>query len=196
MIRFFLHIGLATLFATLQSCNNGQKTTSQPSDSATTGQTQPNPAVDYAAEPITGRLASLGLTRDSHWRGISLGDDLAAVKTIEKGEAFENDARHVGYTVEFPSLESMDVLYYQQNGKVSTITVDLFLNNRVSVDGYSKELTTYFTTRYGAAKLRNGSTNWNGPTGEQITLRDVSKGKDFGLKIAIAPVGQTTASAK
>ncbi len=176
-----------------QACTSRTESAHQSADSVTA----PNPAVDYTPQPITGRLADLGLTRDSHWRGINLGDEFGKVKATEKGEAFESDAKHVGYTVEFKTLETADMLYYQQKGNVSAIDVDLFLNNRQSVDGYQNELKPYFTTRYGTPKPGLGGTVWNGPAGEQILLKDVSKGKDFGLKIKIVPADQqATASAK
>lgn len=178
-----------------QACNNKKQTATQTADSSTN--TNPGPAVDYALQPISGHLANLGLTRDSHWRGINLGDDFAVVKAKEKGEAFESDAQHVGYTVEFANLETADVLYYQTGGKVSAIEADLFLNSGQSVSEYRKELEPYFTTRYGTPKSSAGGLVWTGSTGEQVSLKDVSKGKDFGVKIRIAPIsGTVTAAAK
>jgi hypothetical protein len=177
------------LFISLPACTNKKETAAQSADSATA--TAPDPAVDYAPEPITGHLADLGLTRDSHWRGINLGDDFAVVKAKEKGAPFESDARHIGYTVEFPNLETADMLYYQAKGKVSAIEVDLFLNTGQSISAYRKELEPYFTTRYGTPKTSAGGLLWTGQTGEQISLKDVSKGKDFGLKIRIEPVAKT-----
>lgn len=149
------------------------------------------------AEPLAGHAAELGLTLDSDWRGISLGDDFASVKTKEKGELFENDAQHLGYTVEFPSLETADMLYYQTGQKVSSIVADLYLNKKESVEAYQKDLTTYFSARYGQAKTAAESTIWSGPNGQLVSLKNVSKGKDFGLKIKIQlESGVTTASAK
>lgn len=195
MNRIALLLLTATLILTGQACTNKKKNVAQTADSSTVA--SPGPAVDYAPEPITGRLADLGLTRDSHWRGINLGDDFAVVKVKEKGEAFESDAKHVGYTVEFANLETADMLYYQTGGKVSAIEVDLFANSGQSVSAYRKELEPYFTSRYGTPKPVAGGLAWTGPTGEQISLKDVSKGKDFGLKIRMAPVDHaTTASAK
>lgn len=185
---------ISFLFAQ-QACNNKKQTAAQTVDSSTAA--NPSPAVDPASEPIVGRLADLGLTRNSHWRGVNLGDDFTVVKTKEKGEPFERDAKHVGYTVEFANLETADILYYQTGGKVSAIEVDLFLNSRQSVNAYQKELEPYFTTRYGTPKLGAGSSVWTGPISEQISLKDVSKGKDFGLKVRIAPTNRvTTASAE
>lgn len=195
MFRLLLILIIVTLVATQQACTNKKPTVAQTADSSTAA--RPGPAVDYAPEPITGRLANLGLTRDSHWRGINLGDDFGVVKAKEKGEAFESDARHVGYTVELANLETADILYYQTGGKVSAVEVDLFLNNRQSVSDYRKELEPYFTARCGTPKPGAGGSVWTGSTGEQVSLKDVSKGKDFGLKIRIVPTDQaTTALAK
>lgn len=195
MFRLLLILVIVTLVATQQACTNKKPTVAQTADSSTAA--RPGPAVDYVPEPITGRLANLGLTRDSHWRGINLGDDFGVVKAKEKGEAFESDARHVGYTVEFANLETADMLYYQTGGKVSVVEVDLFLNDRQSVSDHWKELEPYFTTRYGVPKSGARGLLWTGSTGEQVSLKDVSKGKDFGLKIRIAPSDRaTTALAK
>ncbi|WP_461108144.1 hypothetical protein [Spirosoma koreense] len=175
-------------------CGSRKQSGNQSADSLETAATSSGTSDEVA---ITGHLADLGLTNDSDWRGINLGDDFTKVKATEKGEAFESDARHIGYTIEFPNLETSDVLYYQADQKVSAIDVDLFLNSRQSVDAYTKELEPYFTARYGAPKTGNGGTIWTGPGGKTVLLKDVSKGKDFGLKIKIAPSGSAiTASTK
>lgn len=190
-------IGLLTVFVLLayyqQGCRGRQQTSSQTADSATVASN-----VEAASAPaISGHLAELGLTSTSHWREINLGDDFSKVKATEKGEPFESDANHIGYTLELTNLESADVLYYQFDKKVSAINVDLFLNSRQSVTDYQKELSTYFSSRYGSSRPNMGGTGWIGPKGETILLKDVSKGKDFGLTIKMAPSeGATTASAK
>lgn len=195
MNRIALLFSVTIFLLAQQACTNKKQTAAQTVDSSSTVAT-PGPAVDYAPEPIIGRLANLGLTRDSHWRGINLGDDFSVVKTKEKREPFESDAKHVGYTIEFANLETTDVLYYQKGGKVSAIEVDLFANSGESVNAYRKELEPYFTTRYGTPKPGAGGSVWTGSTGERVSLKDVSKGKDFGLKIRIALSERTTALAK
>lgn len=178
-----------------QQCSNKKQTDKQAGDSTVSEQSSADRMNANVA--MTGRLAALGLTSDSDWRGINLGDDFAKVKTTEKAELFERDDNHAGYTVEFKNLESADILYYQTNQKVSSIEVDLFLNNRESVGECQRELGSYFDARYGIAKAANGVTTWTSQSGKQITLKDVSKGKDFGLKIKIASAsGAMTASAK
>lgn len=194
MKQIVLLLIICTLLINQQACRSRQQPDSQPADSsASAAETTPSASTDV---PITGRLAELGLTSDSDWRGINLGDDFAKVKATEKGEAFESDATHVGYTVEFENLETADILYHQTGQNVSAIDVDLFLNGRQSVNAYQKELTPYFTSRYGTPRTGNGGTIWTGPKEETVTLKDVSKGKDFGLKIRITPTNSpTTASA-
>ncbi|MBD2754932.1 hypothetical protein [Spirosoma validum] len=192
MRQIGLLVIIITFFQYQQACRSRQQTDSQPNDSVATSVQAGSSDVQ-----ITSRLAGLGLTTTSDWRGINLGDDFAKVKTTEKGEAFESDASHVGYTIEFENLETADMLYYQTNQKVSAIEVDLFLISRQSVTDYQKELTPYFTARYGTPKTTGDETVWKGSKGETVTLKDVSKGKDFGLKIKISPSGGvTTASAK
>lgn len=195
MNKYFLIIIICVSSFLFNACGNRQQTDSQRNDS--TASTTETASITSTSVPITGRLADLGLTSDSDWRGINLGDDFASVKATEKGEAFESDATHTGYTVEFKNLETADILYYQSNHKVAAVDVDLFLNSRQSVSDYQKELTPYFTARYGTPKTSGNERLWKNSTGETVTLKDVSKGKDFGLKIKIAPAGGLiTASSK
>ncbi|GAB3497470.1 hypothetical protein GCM10027341_17610 [Spirosoma knui] len=188
----FTFLAVLAVLVLSNACQNKQQSTNQTTDTTTAAA---GPATSNVA--VTGRVADLGLTPTSDWRGINLGDDFATVKTTEKGEPFESDAKHVGYTVEFKNLESADMLYYQANQKVSAIEVDLFLNTRQSVDAHQKELGAYFTSKYGSSKSSDGGLTWTGSKGQNVLLKDVSKGKDFGLKIKITSTGgTTTASAK
>ncbi|MBC8155259.1 MAG: hypothetical protein H7Z72_20405 [Bacteroidetes bacterium] len=183
-LSFFLLVWLMS-----GACRSRQQANTT-ADSTQTATQSTKPAAKSIV--LTERLTALGLTQSGHWRGISLGDSMATVATAEKGQPFEQDATHVGYTIEFPNLESADFLYYQQNGRVSAIDVDLYLNTRPSVVAYGKDLTAYFDQRFGQAVTRAGVTLWTGPQQEQIILKEVSKGKDYGLKIKIAPAGAGT----
>ncbi|WP_020606451.1 hypothetical protein [Spirosoma spitsbergense] len=195
MTRYLPVAAALCLLLFLNNCKNRQQTTGQVTDST---------AVVTEAEPvspddvvITERLADLGLTATSDWRGVNVGDAFAHVSAVEKSEPFEQDAEHRGYTIELKKLETADVLYYQTDKKVSAIDIDLFLNSRQSVTDYQKDLEPYFTARYGAPKPGGGGTSWTGRNGETVTLSDVSKGKDYGLKIRMASAGSpATASAK
>ena len=195
MTRYFLPVAALFFLLLLNSCKNRQQTSEQTSDS-TSVVTEAEPVSPDDID-ITERLTNLGLTANSNWRGINVGDAFAHVGAVEKGEPFERDAEHSGYTIELKNLETADVLYYQTNKKVSAIDIDLFLNSRQSVTDYRKDLEPYFTARYGAPKPGGGGTVWTGRKGETITLSDVSKGKDYGLKIRIGQAGgNATASVK
>jgi hypothetical protein len=195
MTRYFLAVAALFLSLCLNSCKNRPKTTGQAADS--TGVVAKAEPVSPDDIVITERLANLGLSATSDWRGVNIGDAFAHVGAVEKGEPFERDAEHSGYTIELKKLETSDVLYYQTNKKVSAIDIDLFLNTRQSVTDYQGDLEPYFTARYGAPKPGGGGTIWTGRKGEVVTLSDVSKGKDYGLKIRMASAdGAATASAK
>lgn len=195
MIKPILTVAISASLLLLDACQSRQQTDSQPADSATI-RDKTSSALSTETT-ITDRLAELDLTSDSDWRGINLGDDFSKVKTTEKGENFESDTKHTGYTVDLKNLQTVDNLYYQKGGKVSAIDVDLFLNSRQAVTDYQKELTAYFSARYGTSKPGVGSFTWRGQAGKVVTVKDVSKGKDFGLKVSILPAGgSATASAK
>ncbi|WP_460983902.1 hypothetical protein, partial [Spirosoma fluminis] len=180
----FTFLAVLAVLVFSSACQNKQQASNHITDTTTA----PTEAITSNVT-VAGRVADLGLTPTSDWRGINLGDDFATVKATEKGEPFESDAKHVGYTIEFKNLESADMLYYQANQKVSAIEVDLFLNTRQSVDAHQKELGAYFTSRYGSSKSTDGGLAWTGPKGQNVLLKDVSKGKDFGLKIKITSAG-------
>lgn len=155
--------------------------------------TIPQPATDTLPEaPLTDRLRTLGLTQTGDWRGITLGDGLGTVRISEraaKSDLFEEDNQHIGYGIELKNLESMDVQYVHQTGRITVIQADLYLNNNPSVTAYSTDLTAYFTARYGKPTVTNNHTTWAGPYSKQVSLKNVSKGKDFGLKLSITKAG-------
>ncbi|MCY7358211.1 MAG: hypothetical protein LH609_12285 [Rudanella sp.] len=163
-----------------QACTDKPRSEKTTSDTAASVETKDAPNAETA---LTERLTILGLTTDSDWRGIQLGDPVATVRAAEKGTLFESDAKHLGYTIEFPNLESADVLY-QLDAKqtVSSIDVDLYLNNEKSATAYQTELTNYFNARY---KPAGTPATWTGENKETVTLKNVSKGKDYGLKVRI-----------
>jgi hypothetical protein len=167
----------------LSACSSNTQSDKTTTDSSSVSQTT---SPETAETLLTERLTNLGLTTESHWRGISLGDPIATVRATEKATLFESDAKHLGYTLEFPNLESADILY-QLDAKqtVNGIEVDLYLNDAKAVSSYQTDLKRYFDARYKA----NGSNTWQGANKETVTLRDVSKGKDFGLKIVFRAGG-------
>ncbi|CCH55253.1 hypothetical protein BN8_04501 [Fibrisoma limi BUZ 3] len=193
MSRFLLIGALLGLTVFSNACRNRQQADSKATDSSAVVAG----TAGSGEAAVTGRLDSLGLTSDSHWRGINLGDPIATVRATEKGELFESDNEHVGYTIEFPNLESADFLYYQTGQHVSAIVADIFLNSPQSVKTYQQDLQTFFTACYGQPVTQEGAMIWTGPKAEKVSLKDVSKGKDYGLKVRINPAGApTTASIK
>lgn len=180
MNRKILFLSLLLIGTGFQGCQQKQQ------DTQANESTVSDASTSASVTTITEKLNALGLEPQGHWRGISLGDSIAKVKSIEKATLFESDASHVGYSVEYPNLESMDVLYYQNSKPVvSAIDVDLYLNTQQSVRAYLSDLSNYFSSRYGNPVKQDNAIIWTGPRQEKISLKDVSKGKDFGVKIKI-----------
>jgi hypothetical protein len=172
----------------LNACRDRDQASEQTNDTSTTDDTTV-PTGNVVSE----RLSRLGLTADSDWRGINLGDAYSTVAKREKSEPFERDDEHVGYTLELKNLETVDILYYQEDRKVSAIEVDLYVNTEQAVIDYRKDLIAYFTKRYGTGEADEEMTTWSSSKGKLVTLKDVSKGKDYGLKIRILPSDEAVA---
>ncbi len=185
--RYAIYFTLVFAALWIPACQNKSETTSQTAADSTAQPTEPA-IVTLPEAPLTDRLRTLGLTQTGDWRGIALGDSIGTARTSEKvakSDLFEEDATHIGYGIELKNLESMDVQYGYRNGLVTTILADLYLNDKPSVAAHTADLTAYFTARYGKSAIANSQTAWVGPRGEQVSLKNVSKGKDYGLKVSI-----------
>ncbi|MBO0936610.1 hypothetical protein J2I47_08655 [Fibrella sp. HMF5335] len=147
--------------------------------------TVPAAASTTAAPATSARINSLSLTPSYDWKRVNLGDAFAAAKAPETERPFEEDATHVGYSIEFDNLESVDYQYFTESGKVSGIRVDLYLNNPASVRTYQQDLIAYYNARYGSAQPKAGVYTWQDGT---VTLKDVSKAKEYGLVLKIGKV--------
>lgn len=129
-------------------------------------------------------------------RGISFGDPISKVKATETFEMFEETADHLGYTLETPQLETIDVQYFlSSDKKVSKITVDVYLNSAEATKQLWDAGKRYFTESYTAPKEEKGILTWNNKS-VRINMEDVSEGKDFGLKFEFFPAGKTILAAK
>jgi hypothetical protein len=191
------HLLLCALtLALLPGCNSRTQTAENQHSDTSAAANSPTEATEPA--PLTARLTALGLTNDSHWRGTNLGDAIATVRAREtgKGELFEDKPDHLGYAIDLPSLESIDVLYYQSGGNVSAIETDLYLNTQKAVTAYLADLTAHFNGRYGPGKTTGNITNWTDPAGHPVSLKNISAGKDFGIKVRIGAESAATASAR
>ena len=159
--------------------------------------TAPAPArPDAAAAPLSENLRRLLGDEPGLFRGVNLGDRIADVKARERLEQFEADASHVGYTFEYPSLESADILYFHDKaGVVTKIDVDLYLNDNDSQARFTNELTAYFNRRFGPSTRQGAGLVWN-DAAARLVMKDVTKGTNFGLKLTFAPAtGPVTARA-
>ncbi|RYF72386.1 MAG: hypothetical protein EOO39_12240 [Cytophagaceae bacterium] len=177
MKRLFVSLFFVGIVAACTSRQSTDATTSADSSRLDSVATETSATV-----ALTPALSGLGLTTEHDWRKVNLGDDFAAAKATETGESFEQDASHIGYTQEFDNLESVDYQYFQTGNKVTSIQVDLYLNSANAVKTYQQELTTYLTARYGPSSASVGTLSWKSGN---VVLKDVSKGKDFGLKLTI-----------
>lgn len=178
-----VRLSILLILLCLQACSTktGSEQTSTSASTTLIGETPGVPAGSGAA--LSSRLRDLGMRTDSDWRGITIGDPLTKVREKEKATLFENKPDHLGYSIDFANLESVDMLYrYDAKQTVTGIDVDIYLNDAQSVDAYVTDLKRYFDTRY---KASGTAGTWQGENSRTITLKNVSKGKDYGLKLSI-----------
>lgn len=129
-------------------------------------------------------------------RGVTFGDPVSKVKATETFEMFEETADHLGYTLETPQLETIDVQYFlSADKKVNKITVDVYLNSPEATKQLWNAGKSYFTKNYDAPKEAGHVVTWN-KKAVRINMEDVSKGKDYGLKFEFFPSGKTVLAAK
>lgn len=185
----FVVLATALLF----SCGkSGEQTSEQQkplSDSALSGS---EPVVSTNQSELLKLIIS---PQGGDFRGFKLGDPLSKIKAEEKFELFEDSTTHVGFTYETENFEAIDILYYLDNNKaLSGIRVDVYLNDADAVRNLSEQFDTYLSGKYTPEKRGDKSSAWQGKGGVSIVLKDVSKGKDFGLRLSMGPKGSKALS--
>jgi hypothetical protein len=179
---------LATVF--LFSCGkSGEQAAEQQQPPATIG-TEPVVSTNQS------ELLKLIITpQGGDFRSFKLGDPLSKIKAEEKFELFEDSTSHVGFTYETENFEAIDILYYlDKNQALSSIRVDVYLNDANAVRDLSEQFDTYLSGKFTPEKREAKSSDWRGKGGLSIVLKDVSKGKDFGLRISMGPKGSKALS--
>lgn len=125
-----------------------------------------------------------------NFRGLNFNDPISKVKELETFELFEDSTDHVGFTYETENFEAIDVLYYlDKNQLLNGIRVDVYLNDANSVKGLWSQFETYLSGKYAIDKKQGKVAFWKDKGGRMVKLEDVSKGKDFGLRLSIGAKG-------
>lgn len=199
--RCFLFVALlGAILAGCQTKTTTDEDATLPNDNGATGQPADG-AINSTASVLLKTI--VGSSDEGIIRGISFGDDVGKVRASESRaaetraaepfEMFEDSLRHVGYTFETDQLETIDVLYYfTPTGRmVNKITVDVYLNSEEATQQLWQAAKKRFTDQYGAPledKPRHLS--WK-KAPAQVTMDEVSEGKDYGLKMVFVPTDKT-----
>lgn len=192
---FLLSSLLGIALASCQTKTNTNEDPTRPTDTETT-EGSANENINSAASVLLKTI--VGTQDEGVIRGIAFGDPVGKIRASEPFEMFEDSLRHVGYTFETDQLETIDVLYYfTPTGRmVNKITVDVYLNSEEATRELWKRAKKRFTDKYGAPledKPRHLS--WE-KAPAQVTLDEVSEGKDYGLKMVFTPTDKTMLASK
>lgn len=134
------------------------------------------------------RLQQIVKSDEGVLRGINFGDDVEKVKSIENGAALEDTTDHIGYRVELGDYEDLDVRYHlNKNGRVWGFTLDIYLNQKSSVDSLFNDFRSYFTEQFGPGSFdnHNNMVAWNLSDSLKTVVKDVSIKQAPGLQIQI-----------
>jgi hypothetical protein len=124
------------------------------------------------------------------FRGLSFGDPVSKIKMTETFDMFEDSTDHVGYTYETENFESVDVLYYLDKSQtLNNIRVDIYLTSPNSVRNLRDQFDTYLSGRYRMEKRGGRVAWWRGNDNMLVKLEDVTKGKDYGLRLSLGKKG-------
>jgi len=193
-------LAVALLLLTLNACNT--KTEEEKDETITDSVALTNPVQsELNSNQSTLLQTILGTAAEnpgSIIRGISFGDPVSKVKATETFEMFEETADHLGYTIETPQLETIDVQYFltaDKDKKVNKISVDVYLNSPEATKQLWDAGKAHFTKSYDAPKEDKKILTFS-KNAVRVNMEDVSKGKDYGLKFEFFPAGKPVLAAK
>lgn len=199
--RCFLIIALlGVILASCQTKTSTNEDATLPMESSPPGSSADGIINSTASALLT---TILGSSDEGIIRGIAFGDAVGKVRATESQasetfEMFEDSLRHVGYTYETDQLETIDVLYYfTPTGRmVNRITVDVYLNSQETAQQLWKAAKKRFTDKYGApTEEKPRHLSWQ-KAPAQVTMDEVSEGKDYGLKMVFTPTDKTMLALK
>ena len=124
-------------------------------------------------------------------RGVSIGDKIETLQeTVLPSETQPNNGKSFTVYFDGSDLNFADILYVKNTeNKVEAIAIDIFIENKVEVDGLMKEFVDFFNKKYGTGKGISKMMTWQMPDGNNLMVQDVSTEKDLGLKIVFAKNG-------
>ena len=129
-----------------------------------------------------------GRTDGSILRNVSFGDPVSKVKAIETFDMFEEAPDHLGYTMETPQLETIDIQYFLDKHKmVDSMRVDVYLNSSNATKELWSASKAHFSKNYGIPKEQGKIISWN-KNAVRVNMEDMSSGKDYGLKFDFSPL--------
>jgi hypothetical protein len=199
-MRFFIKslwavgVGVTTV-AILISCEPKNQQTSETTTAPTDSITATDDRVPSSNQSELMRTIIGPPTGD--FRGFNFGDPVSKLKSSETFEMFEDSTDHVGFTHETDNFESVDVIYYLDNNQaMNGVRIDVYLNNANAATQLWEQFDTYLSGKYTVEKRQGQTAFWRRTDGKKIKLENVSKDKDFGIRLIIGDKANTPTAAK
>ena len=100
-------------------------------------------------------------SEDGVFRGFNLGVKLDSVLKNESSKAIEADENYLYYEFQTDTTGTYNVAYTFNEGSLSEIQSDLFINNQTNTDAVFNAFKTYFDEHYGPSQTDKGYTVWS-----------------------------------
>lgn len=123
---------------------------------------------------------------DGHLRGVSIGDTFSKVLQVETALMAEDSVVYKRFTQSLSpdDQEFADIYYYLDDlNRVGAIQIDVFLNEKLTVETAMSSCMAHFEKKYGSGKELKLGKEWELPNGVMLTLSDVSVNPAPGLRI-------------
>ena len=189
--RYFTNLSiigcLLIAFGLVVSCDSKTaKNTEQPPASSDSVAATLSPIIN--SDPSEMLKMVIGTTSEGFFRGLNFGDPVSKIKATETFELFEDKTDSVGYTYETENFESIDVLYLLDSKRnIKQIQIDVYVNSVSALNSLWDQFDTYLSGRFRNDKKTKKWAFWKGDNNVYVKLENISKGKDFGIKLSMGP---------
>ncbi|MEY2793155.1 MAG: hypothetical protein RJA76_1147 [Bacteroidota bacterium] len=122
-------------------------------------------------------------THEGIVRGKVWGQDMESInEPLEKSENQPSNGVSFTQYLDNTDLNFVDISYLGENGKLSDIIFDIFLEDSNEVGKLKQELRGFLKVKFGEPRISNNKETWKYEK-SRIILEDVSTSKDPGLQM-------------
>ena len=127
-------------------------------------------AESFVFKEASSRFQSIALLMDGDFRGMDIGSSMSSVNDLEE-MLIMNDDFYRHYQIDLNEYEFFDLLYYNFDGKLDEITVDVHMESDDEAYQVFSDFEKFFNAKYGKSLLDyDGHLVWNKKKNDGTTV--------------------------